>query len=359
MRMSMEIVEINDAHGFDQLSNAWDSLLDRYEEATVHATYDWTRLLWGHYCGSRELLILVAREGEKTVGIAPLAITTSQAVKGLANERTIIFLGQGSSDYGDFIVPERHDEIMAAFVDYLFEIRQSWDRIDFREIRADSPNLPAFIAASTDKGLTCDTNESTACLQVTIDTSWEDYFGKVRAKFRSDIRRRLAKLEEIGPVELVRHQTSDDALWSDLLQVNQKHFNEKNKQDLSSKLDFLKQVALRLGPKGMLDISLLKVGADTAAYNIGLRYRNVVYHWSVGFHPDYYKFAPGRLLIRFLLEECFGDGTTSFDFMRGTEDYKRNWAFDERKNINLTVINDQMASKVKSLLRRKLSSSQD
>jgi len=32
--------------------------------------------------------------------------------------------------------------------------------------------------------------------------------------------------------------------------------------------------------------------------------------------------------------------------MRGAEDYKRNWAFDERKNINVTVENDKLGSKV-------------
>ena len=45
-----------------------------------------------------------------------MVISTSKAVKGLADQRTIGFLGQGSSDYGDFLVPERHDQIMAAFV---------------------------------------------------------------------------------------------------------------------------------------------------------------------------------------------------------------------------------------------------
>ena len=353
----MKIVSINDEQGFDQLSDIWNQLLLAYHEGTVHSTFEWLRNWWDHYRGSRELLILVARDGEQTVGIAPFAIATSAAVKGLADRRTLEWLGQGSSDYGDFIVPERHDQVMAAFVDHLLEISQSWDRIDLREIREDSPNLKAFLAAAAAAGLTCDTRESTACLQAATDMSWDEYYGKVRAKFRSDVRRRLAKLEQIGPVELVRHQTSDEALWSDLLAVNEKHFDEKNKQDLTRNLEFLKKIADPLGAKGWLDISLLKVGTDTAAYNIGFRFGDVVYHWKVGFHPDFYKFAPGRLLIRFLLEQCCEDSTTCFDFMRGAEDYKRNWAFEERNNINVTIENDKLGSRVKSLLRRTISSS--
>jgi CelD/BcsL family acetyltransferase involved in cellulose biosynthesis len=355
----MKIVAINDEQGFDQLSDTWNQLLLAYQEATVHSTFEWLRTWWDHYRGTRKLLILVARSGDQTVGIAPFAIVTSTAVKGLADRRTIEWLGQGSSDYGDFIVAEQHEQVMTAFVDHLLEIRSSWDRIDLREIREDSPNLKAFQAAVAAAGLTCDSQESTTCLRAVTDMPWDDYYGQVRAKFRSDVRRRLAKLEQIGAVELVRYSTSDVALWNDLLSVNEKHFDEKSKQDLTQNLEFLKQVADRLGAKGRLDISLLKVGSDTAAYNIGFRFEDVVYHWKVGFQPDFYKFAPGRLLIRFLLEKCCEDSTKSFDFMRGAEEYKRNWAFDERKNISVTVENDKLGSKVKSLLRRTISSSRD
>jgi CelD/BcsL family acetyltransferase involved in cellulose biosynthesis len=355
----MKIVGINDERGFDGLSAAWDELLLAYREATVHSTFAWLRTWWDHYGGDRQLMILVARDGDRTVGIAPFAIATTKAVKGLADRRTLTWLGQGSSDYGDFIVPKRHGEVMAGFVEHLFAMRSDWDRIDLREIREDSPNLQAFLAAMATAGLACETQESTTCLQAETDMPWDDYYAQVRAKFRSDVRRRLAKLEQIGPVKLVRHQMAGEDLWADLLAVNEKHYDEKNKQDLTRNLDFLKQVADRLGSTGWLDISLLKVGPDTAAYNIGFRFADVVYHWKVGFQPDFYKFAPGRQLIRFLLEECCEDATTSFDFMRGAEDYKRNWAFTERKNINLLADNDRLGSKVKSLLRRTISASGD
>lgn len=351
----MKIVEITDEQGFADLAADWSALLDAHEAATAHSTFPWLHLWWQYYGGDRELLILAARDGDRTVGIAPLTIATSSAAKGLADLRTISFLGQGSSDYGDFIVPARHDEICAAFVDHLLAIGKRWDRIDLREIRADSPNLEAFRTAAIQRSLNCESQESSTCLQVMITADWDEYFGRVRAKFRSDIRRRLAKLEQIGPVSLERHAACDDALWRDLLAINEKHFDEKNKQDLFKNLDYLQEVTARLGELGMLDIAVLKVGSEIAAYNIGLRYRGVVSHWRVGFQPDLYKFAPGRLLIRFLLEECHADGTVCFDFMRGAEDYKKAWAFDERTNVNLSAGNTQLTSKVKSVLRRTLS----
>ena len=85
----MKIVAINDEQGFDQLSEIWNILLLAYKEATVHSTFEWLRTWWDHYGGSRKLLILVARDGEKTVGIAPFTLATSAAVKGLADRRTI------------------------------------------------------------------------------------------------------------------------------------------------------------------------------------------------------------------------------------------------------------------------------
>ena len=132
----MDIVEVTNEGGFDGLSSAWSPLLDAHDAGTIQSTFDWLRLWWDHYQANRELFILVAREGEQVVGIAPLMIETSSAVKGLASRRTIGFLGQGASDYGDFIVPARHDEIVAAFVGHLLKRRRRWDRIELKDMKA-------------------------------------------------------------------------------------------------------------------------------------------------------------------------------------------------------------------------------
>ncbi len=89
---------------------------------------------------------------------------------------------------------------MSAFVDHLTEHRQHWDLIDLREIREDSPNLPLFLSEMISRGTICECTESTICLHIPIDTSWEEYFSQVRGKFQSDIRRLTTKLGQIGQV---------------------------------------------------------------------------------------------------------------------------------------------------------------
>ena len=53
----------------------------------------------------------------------------------------------------------------------------------------------------------------------------------------------------------------------------------------------------------------------------------VLFH-AFAYDADYSTYSPARLLLERIVKVCFERGIRSFDFMPGSESYKRTWATD-------------------------------
>ena len=93
----MQIEEHHDLSRFEALRADWYALLRETPTATVHSTPEWIEAWWRHHHSGRTPWILVAREGARVLGIAPMMLTRSSAVRGLAQQRTLGFLAAGEA----------------------------------------------------------------------------------------------------------------------------------------------------------------------------------------------------------------------------------------------------------------------
>ena len=67
----MRIFEIGDYPGFLSLKESWTEVLQKCEH-TVFSTWEWLSIMWKYFGKDRKLMILLAEENGKTIGIAPL-----------------------------------------------------------------------------------------------------------------------------------------------------------------------------------------------------------------------------------------------------------------------------------------------
>ncbi len=58
----MTVDEIIDRPELASLGDAWTNLLARYDQATIHSSFEWINLWTEFYLGDRELRVLVARD---------------------------------------------------------------------------------------------------------------------------------------------------------------------------------------------------------------------------------------------------------------------------------------------------------
>src|SRR4051812_19087445 len=134
----------------------WDALLAGAASNVVFLTWQWQQGWWRHFGGSPDctdcklhLLVLRADERGAPVGIAPLFIAREPLPevklykRGVlrpereGEPRRVVQLvgGIDIADYLDVIAsPEHLEAVWAATLDYLLDIRDQWDAIDFHSL---------------------------------------------------------------------------------------------------------------------------------------------------------------------------------------------------------------------------------
>ena len=95
---------------------------------------------------------------------------------------------------------------------------------------------------------------------------------------------------------------------------------------------FHRQVARRMLDAGMLRMYATRVGDRIAAVFYGFALHGTVYYYLSGYDPDLEKLSIGTLIVAHAIEEAVRDGATTFDFLRGAEEYKYAWGATDRMN---------------------------
>src|SRR5450756_1576395 len=134
-RTSVETRLIEDSSAFALLEPFWNRIVVQSAANTCHSTFEWLFTWWRHFGADRQLLLIAAYEDSAPVGLAPLYVDACAAAF-----RNLHFIGQGLSDYADFITPRDRPDVTEALVSALLDLRSSWDGMDLEEIPAQSPN---------------------------------------------------------------------------------------------------------------------------------------------------------------------------------------------------------------------------
>ena len=164
-----------------------------------------------------------------------------------------------------------------------------------------------------------------------IDGTWEDYERGLSGRVRRDLDRRLRRLEEMGPVRLdVSDGTSGRAeLLAEGFRLEPSGWKAARGTAVTSRENtrrFYEELAVWASENGWLRLSFLRVGEQAVAFQYGFEAGGTYYFLKGGYDPEYRRFAPGKLLLRALLERAFATGLRSFDFLGADDPFKLEWS---------------------------------
>src|ERR1044071_4898076 len=94
---------IQDIAELRRLGPAWNALLARSGSDCIFLTWEWISTWWEIFGASHRLLVLVAREGGELRGIAPLMIGRSRRHNRSPLLRRLMFIGQDSDVYPEYL----------------------------------------------------------------------------------------------------------------------------------------------------------------------------------------------------------------------------------------------------------------
>jgi CelD/BcsL family acetyltransferase involved in cellulose biosynthesis len=310
MQRFMTLTVITNADDLVALRPEWEALWRRTPSSTPFQSPMWL-LPWWRQFGVGELHAIVARSESGLDAIAPLMILRDD------DESLGMIAGSGNSDYVDVIAPEELvDEIVAhaASLDC-----QMWD---LQQLRPSS----ALLSAKVPEGWSDMVSDHDVCpILENLENPGSTHFQKKLRYYR----RRLG-----GSIETATTETLD-TLMTALFELHAARWKQKGMPGmLADEGDqrFHREVAREMLSAGALRLYAMRVEDRIAAVFYGFADSTTVYYYLSGYDPELEKLSIGTVIVAHAVEQAARDGATTFDFLRGAEQYKYAWGATDRTN---------------------------
>ena len=92
-----------------------------------------------------------------------------------------------------------------------------------------------------------------------------------------------------------------------------------------------------LAARGSLRLYTLFAARRPVASVYGVVHRGKFLYYQSGYDPNWASRSVGLVLLARTVSDAFGEGLTDFDFLRGDEGYKADWARGERWTIQVRL----------------------
>jgi len=299
------------------LEAEWLDLCHRTPDATPFQTPMWL-LPWWRAFGSDDLAVIAARDEADLRSLAPLYIVRDE------DESLGLFIGTGISDYLDILGDTAPIMPELAGIDC-----QLWD---LQQLRPSSTLLQSPLPEGWSENI----EDQEPCPTLSIDGAGPELENLISTHFRKKIRyyrRALSRMGDVA-VETPTTDTLDDLLTAffDLHTARWKRRNLPGVLADETAQRFHREVARRMLAQGMLRMYATRVAGRIVAVFYGFALHGTVYYYLSGYDPDLEKLSIGTLIVAHAIEEAVREGATTFDFLRGAEEYKYAWGATDRMN---------------------------
>ena len=334
MAQQIRFAVVTDSAGFRALEPDWGDLCGRAAPHSVFRLFDWQWRAWQHIASARgcRLRILVGRIDARVVLIWPLVL----------DGWLIRFLCSEKFEYRDILV-ERGREAAAWIAAAWQHLRRlaGGRALELSGVPASSA-LGGFLDESVRRGL----RRELASPMIRLDrfAGWEAYAASLPKRLMADQQRQWRRLETMAGVHPF-HIVCDDVeinslvdwIFTHKLAWAARRSIATGIYAAASYRSFIKAVLHDGLASGSL--VLCRLGAADAILSAGFGFvyagRFVFYMFS--YDAAYNAISPSRLLLERMIRWCMERGLASFDFLPGSEPYKRVWADAEEGVANFLI----------------------
>lgn len=274
---------------------------------SVFQTFDWNYYWARYFCpGSQVRLLAIFSVANCLLAIIPLR------GKKLFGWPYSQLCADNVSDYSDIVVlsDKFYDLCKSA------EISRSVSPFLFRNITQTSSLLGLF---ESKPSLTQFSQTIRAEL---CDSYLEAHCKKKQLKNAERLRKRLM---ELGDYEFTL-QDQCPGLVREVLVQKQASLRRKGRASILFDERYLNFMEYLADHSHYWFVSTIRVNNEVIASSINASFGGVFYYYMPSFNEKFYKYSPSSVLIIELLRSCLSDGTSHFDFLKGDETYKENWA---------------------------------
>jgi CelD/BcsL family acetyltransferase involved in cellulose biosynthesis len=335
---------------FVALAEEWNALVRQSSNDTLTLTHEWMTTWWEVFGDGRELYILLVRDGNELIGIAPMLKRTVQHY-GVLPFRRIEFLASGEeeadeicSDYLDFILKRgREEEALDLILRYIYEKDADWDEVLLTDVAGDSVNLPLVKGFCEESGIKMQQMRDELAIYLPLTKNFEQVIEEISPSFRRKIRHdRRAFAAFGGEIRLIDNEEQFEAGFEALIELHRARWISRGGEGVFASEKFTR--FHRLFAAKALRNSWLRLYVAfkdnkplAAIYNFV--YNNKVHYYQSGFRQENSGLqSPGVLMQAYCIENSIQEGFDEFDFLKGKEgSYKFRWQPQTRSLVQMRL----------------------
>jgi CelD/BcsL family acetyltransferase involved in cellulose biosynthesis len=314
--LATDVITSSDA--LTSLTAPWEALWRRTPDATPFQSPQWLLPWLRHYGGDGELTTIATREGDTLAALAPLYVIRED------DESLGMLLGTGISDYLDVLGDASPVLETLRGIDC-----QMWD---LQQLRPSSP----LLAAPLPDGLAGNVEDQDPCPVLSLEGANAELEPLLSTHARKKLRYYRRSLARLGDVAVEQATEANlDALLDALYVLHAARWRTRNLPGVLADptiQQFHREAARGFLAAGALRMYATRVNGRIVAIFYGFAHGGSVYYYLSGYEPELEKLSIGTLIVAHAVEQAVHDGATSFDFLRGAEEYKYMWGAKDRMN---------------------------
>jgi CelD/BcsL family acetyltransferase involved in cellulose biosynthesis len=332
-RSGLTVVSHHDPARLASLRDEWRALFDSAQAPSPFLSWEWLHTWQRRFASRRAVWILEARDGERRLA-GVLALHARPSIVGV---RRWALLGNGITGADGVDVLARADVAPAVRVEIARALAagaSAWDVVDLEDLPCGTPTVAALRAAMTAKGIRTQVERGWICPGFAVRGSFEDHLAKIRRRETYGRRVRWLQRQPGFRIEVATGVDEAGPAMEDFLRLHRLRWAAEGGSGgipPGNVEDFHREVGPLLAERGWLRMYRLFVGRDAIAAVYGIEVGKRFFYYQSGYDPAWSPRSPGVVLVGKTVEDAYARGLTDYDFLRGTEPYKMDWASDRRE----------------------------
>jgi CelD/BcsL family acetyltransferase involved in cellulose biosynthesis len=355
----VEIAQNEDA--FASIRDEWTALFAE-SGCSPFSSWEWLST-WFRWFGSGDSPFIVKTyRDDKLIGILPLICQARNAIGMRVRRLAFAGEGPGGADHLDLIARSSDArEVLAANLKYLSS-HGGFDIVCLDNLDADSQTASFLRTAGHGACARFVETVTSVCPKIDLTPGWSAVLKDSRRS--TNFKRRLKQLEKLDGFEFRSITSSDQtgAAFERFLVLHEKRWAPEGGSELSGHprlMSFQRDLAASLASTGLLHFDELWIGDECVSSAYGLDDGTTFYYYNAGYDPKWSSYSVGLVLAGLSIRAAVERGIQVYDFLRGEENYKYDWASEGQQLIAVTLVGNSVSARaflssehLKSLTRR-------
>lgn len=325
---------------FLEIHKDWTNLF-KQTNCVPFLSYEWISAWLEKLAENRQIYLLRAVRHGELIGILPLCLQTKK-VFGL-KFRQLGFLGEeiGGADYLDLIAKDENKaEIWTSIFEFL-QNEKSFDSINLENLGQNSETISILEnLCEANKSFRFKAVASSVCPQINLDSDWESVLNQ--SKRKDNFKRRLKKLEKVEGFEFrsVTDKNEISAAFERFAVLHEKRWEKDGGSEatgLPQLMAFHRAVVEDLAEKDLVRFDEIWAEGECRASVYGLDKGKTFYYYNAGYDLDWANMSVGMVLIGLSIRAAISRGNTTYDFLRGEENYKFDWSNSQENLVTIKL----------------------